>query len=78
MMEILERLRDAARGNDVFVSPGQAADEIEKLQRRIAELEDKMQQILAWDPTIATAPRRRIAEIRDIAATALAGGKKDG
>ena len=32
MSDILERLREAARGGDVFVSPGQAADEIEKLR----------------------------------------------
>ena len=31
MSDILERLREAARGGDVFVSPGQAADEIERL-----------------------------------------------
>lgn len=41
------------------------------LKKRVAELEDKMRQIQAWHPTIATAPRRRIAEIRDIATAAL-------
>jgi hypothetical protein len=32
MSDILERLREAASGGDVFVSLGQAADEIEKLR----------------------------------------------
>jgi len=32
MSDIVERLREAASGGNVFVSPGQAADEIEKLQ----------------------------------------------
>lgn len=46
MSDILERLREAARGGDVFVSPGQAADEIERLQARIAELEGVLDQLL--------------------------------
>ena len=37
MSDILERLREAARGGDVFVSPGQAADEIDKLRAAICE-----------------------------------------
>lgn len=44
---------------------------------RIEELEGKMRQILEWHPTITTAPRRRISEIREIAKSALTGGKKD-
>lgn len=47
MSDILERLREASRGGDVFVSPGQAADEIEKLQKRIAELEAARNDALA-------------------------------
>lgn len=39
MSDILERLREAARGGDVFVSPGQAADKIEELEDRIEMLE---------------------------------------
>lgn len=46
------------------------------LEARIAELEGKMLQILEWHPTITTAPRRRISEIRQIAKSALEGGKE--
>lgn len=54
-----------------------AADLIEAQAARIEELEGKMRQILEWHPTITTAPRRRISEIREIAKSALTGGKKD-
>ena len=80
MSDILERLREAARGGDVFVSTGQAADEIEKLQARIAELEnlaaylcgkntDHIRVALAGNPTVVDAVVAR-------AEAALEGRKK--
>ena len=76
MSDILERLREAARGGDVFVSTGQAADEIEKLQARIAELEAALRQIEYLDrPQVRGLPRRKTIQV--IARAALERGKKD-